>query len=155
MKGVNVPYFSKMNGDRSGPKSSSTSNVFQILGDIRKQQQAVHKMYSQSNQNKLNSTETSLQDPEPHLSFRTTTPSQRPTLTTGSSRQVNLVHVHAFLVEHTSQSGPPALCAHAQKLPKQVCKPGELLALRKVQHSHNGQTSVTRLLLTRKPLLPK
>ena len=125
VKGVNVPHFSKMSGDKSGPKSASTSYVFQILGDIRKQQQAIYTMY---NQNELDTTKTSYPDPEPHPSFRTTIPSQRPAPMTGTSRQANPVHVHAFPVQNTSQSGPPAPCAHVHNLPKQVCKPGELLA---------------------------
>ena len=35
----------------------------------------------------------------------------------------------------------------------QVCKPGELLALRKVKHSLNGRTSVSRLPLTKQDIL--
>ena len=35
----------------------------------------------------------------------------------------------------------------------QVCKPGELLALRKVKHPHNGRTSVNRLPLTKQDIL--
>ena len=34
LKGTNVPHFSKMSEDKSKPKQAS--NVFQILGDIRK-----------------------------------------------------------------------------------------------------------------------
>ena len=145
-----MPHFSKMSGDKSGPKSASTSYVFQILGNIRKQQQAIYTMY---NQNELDTTKTSYPDPEPHPSFRTTTPSQRPAPMTGTSRQANPVHVHAFPVQNTSQSGPPAPCAHVHNLPKQVCKPGELLALRKVQHPHNGRTSVTRFPLMKQDIL--
>ena len=47
----------------------------------------------------------------------------------------NMVHVHA----NTSWSGPPAYCAHVHKLPKQDCKPGDSLALRKVQHHSRFQ----------------
>ena len=35
----------------------------------------------------------------------------------------------------------------------QVCKPGELLAWRKVKHPHNGRTSVNRLPLTKQDIL--
>ena len=35
----------------------------------------------------------------------------------------------------------------------QVCKPGELLALRKVKHPLNGRISVSRLLLTKQDIL--
>ena len=56
-------------------------------------------------------------------------------------------------MQNTSQSGPPAHCAHVHKLPPQVLKPGDLLALRKVQHPHNGRTSVNRLPLTKQDIL--
>ena len=38
MKGENVPHFSKMSGNKMSA-SNGLSNVFQILGDIWKQQQ--------------------------------------------------------------------------------------------------------------------
>ena len=68
-------------------------------------------------------------------SVRTTT-SSTPTTTDTTTKQVDPVHVH----QDTSQSGPPAHCAHVHKLTIQVCKPGESLALRKVKHPHNGRT---------------
>ena len=87
--------------------------------------------------------------PETETPFRTTTPSA-PAMT---AQQVDSVHVNALPVQNTSQSGPPAPDAHVHKLPKQVLKPGELLALRKVQHLHNGRTSVNRLPLTKQDIL--
>ena len=48
-------------------------------------------------------------------------------------------------MQNTSWSGPPAPGAHVHKPPQQVLKPGDSLALRKVQHPHNGRTSVNRL----------
>ena len=81
-------------------------------------------------------------------SFRTTTPS---TVTTGrmTTKQVNPVHIHPetsckALLEH---------CMHVHQPTVQVCKPGELLALRKVKHPHNGRTSVNRLPLTKQDIL--
>ena len=75
-------------------------------------------------------------------SFRTTTPS---TATTGkmTTKQVNPVHVH----QDTSCKAPLGHCAHVHKLP------GELLALGKVKHPHNGRTSVNRLPLTKQDIL--
>ena len=96
---------------------------------------------------------TLIQDPESESSFMTPTPSKRPALMTATTRQVNPVHVHEFPVQNTSQSGPPAPCAHVHKPQNQVCKPGELVALRKVKHPHNGRTSVNRLLLTKQDIL--
>ena len=81
--------------------------------------------------------------------FRTTTPATTAT----TAKQVDSVHVHILLVQNTSQSGPPAHCAHVHKPPRQVLKPGDLLTLRKVQHPHNGKTSVNRLPLMKQDIL--
>ena len=42
---------------------------------------------------------------------------------------------------------------HVYQPQSQVCKPGESLALRKVQHPHNGRTSVNRFPLTKQDIL--
>ena len=142
VQGTNVPHFSKMSGDMSGSKSPL--NVFQILGDIRKQAQ--YTMYSQCNENGTFSTHTwfhSFQDPGPHPSFRTTTPS---TLMTDNP-------VQTFPVQSTSWSGPPAPYAHFHKSTILVSKQGELVALRKVRTPLNGRTSVTRFPLTKQDIL--
>ena len=80
-------------------------------------------------------------------SFRTTTPSSPPM--TATTKQVDLVHAR----KSTSWSGPPAHCAHVHKSTKQVCRPGELLALKKIKHPHNGRTSVNRLPMTKQDIL--
>ena len=74
-------------------------------------------------------------------SFRTTTPS---TVMTGRTtiKQVNPVQVP----QETS-------CMHVHQPMSQVCKPGELLALRKVKHPLNGRTSVSRLPLMKQDIL--
>ena len=82
---------------------------------------------------------------QPMTSFRTTTPSTAMIGRT-TTKQVNPVHVHPetsckALLEH---------CMHVHQPVVQVCKPGELLTLRKVKHPHNGRTSVNRLPLTNK-----
>ena len=81
-------------------------------------------------------------------SFRTTTPSTAMTGRT-TTKQVNPVHVHPetlckTLLEH---------CMHVHQPMSQACKPGELLALRKVKHPHNIRTSVNRLPLTKQDIL--
>ena len=81
-------------------------------------------------------------------SFRTTTPSTAMT-GTRTTKQVNPVHVH----QDTSHKAPLGHCAHVHKSTIQVCKPGELLALRKVKHPHNGRTSVNRLPLMKQDIL--
>ena len=64
---------------------------------------------------------------QPETSFRTTTPFAPAMTTAMTTKQINLVQVH----KSTSQSGPPAHCAYVHKSTILVCKPGELLALRK------------------------
>ena len=56
-------------------------------------------------------------------------------------------------MQNTSWSGPPAPGAHVHKLPLQVLKPRDSLALRKVQHLHNGRTCVNRLPLMKQDIL--
>ena len=85
---------------------------------------------------------------QPTTSFRTTTLS---TAMTGrmTTKQVNPVHVHP----DTSCKTPLGHCMHVHQHTVQVCKPGELLALRKVKHPHNGRTSVNRLPLMKQDIL--
>ena len=85
---------------------------------------------------------------QPMTSFRTTAPSTAMTGRT-TTEQINPVQVHPetpheALLEH---------CMHVHQPTVQVCKPGELLALRKVKHPHNGRTSVSRLPLTKQDIL--
>ena len=115
--------------------SDGTSNVFQILQDLGQKQRAIQYQYN-SNMVPTAHTETP---------FRTTTPSAPAT----TAKEIDLVHVYI----NTSWSGPPAHCAHVHKPPKQVCRPGESLALRKVKHPHNGRTSVNRRPLTKQDIL--
>ena len=169
MKGDNVSHFSKMNGGKTGngtlngmsnglsyvntgngtasgtPSSTPIRmpKVFQILNNIQKRWRAVQCQYDSS---------TTPTVPETTTPFRTTTPST-PVMTTISAIQANPVHVNAQGMQNTSWSGPPAPSAHVHKLPQQVLKPGDLLALRKVQHPHNGRTCVNRLPLMKQDIL--
>ena len=77
-------------------------------------------------------------------SFRTTTPTKA---TTGE--QVNPAQVFQDMSHNTHlESG-----MHVHQSMSQVCKPGESLALRKVNHPLNGRTSVSRLPLTKQDIL--
>ena len=82
---------------------------------------------------------------QPTTPFRTTTPS---TATTGrtTTKQVNPV-------QETPCKAHLESCMHVHQPMSQVCKPGELLALRKVKHLLNGRTSVSRLPLTKQDIL--
>ena len=102
---------------------------------------------------------------QPTTSFRTTTPTKVTTgrmntvqLTTSfrttpntamTGQQVNPVQVP----QDTSRKGHLESCMHVHQPMSQVCKPGELLALRKVKHPLNGRTSVSRLPLTKQDIL--
>ena len=81
---------------------------------------------------------------QPTTSFRTTTPTKA---TTG--KQVNPVQVP----QDTSRKAHLESCMHVHQPVSQVCKPGELLALRKVKHPLNGRTSVSGLPLTKQDIL--
>ena len=77
---------------------------------------------------------------ESSTSSRTTMPAE----TTPSSRQLtNVKH------QDMSRNGLSQCCMHVHQPTSQVCKPGELLALRKVKTPHNGKTSVSRFPLTK------
>ena len=148
VKGENVPNF-KVNTSTS----DGTSNVFQILQDLQlkqyQQQCLLNTMPSTSRTFHTKNTAQTTQMAQPVASFRTTTPSALAMTDTMTTKQVNPVHVH----QETSCKAPLGHCAHVHKLTIQVCKPGELLALRKVKHPHNGRTSVNRLPLMKQDIL--
>ena len=81
---------------------------------------------------------------EATTSFRTTTPTKAMT-----GKQVNPAQVP----QDTSCKAHLESCMHVLQPMSQVCKPGELLALRKVKHPLNGRTSVSRLPLTKQDIL--
>ena len=166
MKGENVPNF-KIN-----TSTGTSSNVFQILQDLQLKQYndrycsctmptALGKVHctmphlykgdypSSTVPIDMKNTMIMVQPmAQPTTSFRTTTPS---TATNGRTtiKQVNPVQVH----QETSCKTLLEHCMHVHQPAVQVCKPGELLALRKVKHLHNGRTSVNRLPLMKQDIL--
>ena len=165
VRGYNVPNFSKMNGGNTGNgtlsdtsnsisyvntgngtgngMSNGMSNMFQILNDKWERQRAVQCQYDSSMVPTV---------PEMETSFSTTAPS-KPAMMVTTVQKADSVHVHALPVQNTSWSGPPVPGAHVHKPSKQVLKPRESLALRKVIHLHNGRTSVNRLPLMKQDIL--
>ena len=166
VKGDEVPNF------KIG-KSTCTSNVFQILQDLRLKQHlgnfepkaykpsttfitgTIHpKSHEKASKNTIgmvnidnmsmskNSTPCRTMQPPKTSSFRTMptprTNANQPT----SDRQPS--HL---------QNGLPPCCMHVLQAKGQVHKPGEMPALRKVQHPHNGRTSVSRFPLTKQEIL--
>ena len=115
---------------------TGTANVFQILGYMKNE--AVHSQYK---------------NPELASPFRTTTPSKSTAPMTATSKQEKPVYGHKFPVQNTLQSEPPVPGAHVHKLLQQVLKLRDSLALQKVQHPHNGRTSVNRLPLMKQDIL--
>ena len=140
VRGENVPNFKVNKGTSDG-----TSNIFQILQDLQQKQRIIQYQY---NSNTVPNTVPTMNTAQMETPFRTTTPSA-PATTATTAKQVDPVHVHI----NTSWSEPPAHCAHVYKSSKQVCRPGESLALRKVKYPHNGRTSVNRLPLTKQDIL--
>ena len=140
VRGENVPNF-KVNTS----EGTSQSNVFQILQDLclKQYQDRCHSNTMHSDSKMFHTTNTIQNTAQPATSFRTTTPS---TAMTGkmTTKQVNPVHVHT----DTSCKAHLRHCTHVHQPTVQVCKPVELLALRKVKHPHNRRTSVNRLPLT-------
>ena len=152
VKGENVPNF-KRTGTSEGTSSQGTSsNVFRILQDV-----SLKQYQNQCHSNTMHSTSKTLQTTniaqttqmaQLVASFRTTTSSASAMTDTMTTKQVNPVHVH----QETLRKAPLAHCAHVHNSTIQVCKPGELLALRKVKHQHNGRTSVNRLQLMKQDI---
>ena len=150
LKGENVSNF-KINTSTS-TSTGTSSNVFQILQDLQlKQYQGKCHSDSMQIESKMfhRVTNTFTQNmAQPTTSFRTTTPSTAITGRT-TTKQVNPVQVH----QETPCKAHLESCMHVHQPVSQVCKPGELLALRKVKHSLNGRTSVSRLPLTKQDIL--
>ena len=143
VKGENVPNFKVNTGTSSG-----TSNVFQILQDLRlKQYQYQYNSNTVPNMSQTFHTMNTAQMAQLIASFRTTTPST-PAMTDTTTKQVNPVHVH----ENTSWNASPTHCAHVNKSAIQVCKPGESLALRK-SNIPEWNTSVNTLPLMKQDIL--
>ena len=175
--GENVPNF------KYSTSSGTSSNVFQILQNLRlKQYQENHpdslqnesrtshastpSMTSTTAQpttsfrtcrpstvkNERTTTGTLMQNIlQPTTSFRTTTPSKATTGRTNTFRTTP--NTRPQVPHDTSRNTHLACCTHVHQPKSQVCKLGELLALRKVNHPLNGKTSVSRLPLTKQDIL--
>ena len=170
VKGENVPNFKF--GTSAGTSTGMSSNVFQILQDLRlKQYQETSSDSSKSRMPQTSTTDTTCTTAQPtplmtygsapvnqntgmatpNTSMSESSTSSRTTLparTTPSTRQPTTV-----IPQNMSCNGLPQCCMHVHQPTSQVCKPGESLALRKVKHPHNGKTSVSRFPLTKQEIL--
>ena len=146
VKGENVPNF-KVN---TGTSEGTSSNVFQILQDLRmKQYQQQYHLNTMPSNSKMFQTTNMTRMAQLVASFRTTTPFTLATTDTKTTKRVNPVHVH----QETSCKAPLGHCTHVHKSTIQVCKPGESLTMRKVKHPHYGRTSVNKLPLMKQDIL--
>ena len=104
--------------------------------------------------------------PTPFRTYRSTTANERAgTVTHNTSMSQSLTSFRTTIptktTPNTRHQGPqnmshnthPECCMHVHQPTSQVCKLGEMLALRKVKHPLNGKTSVSRLPLTKQDIL--
>ena len=170
VKGENVPNFKF--GTSAGTSTGTSSNVFQILQDLRlKQYQETSSDSSKTRTSQTSTTDTTCTTAQlttlmtyghtpanqntgmatPITSMSESLTSSRTTMpakTTPRTRQPTSV-IH----QNMSRNRLSQYCMHVHQPTSQVCKPGESLALRKVKHAHNGKTSVSRFPLTKQDIL--
>ena len=178
--GENVPNFKYHTS--TSTSTGTSSNVFQILQDLRlKQYQENH---PDSSQNESRMSHTSTHSPtgtteQPTTSFRTcrlstaknerttgtliqniaqlTTSFRTTTPTKAMTGRTNTFRTtpktRQQVPQDTSRNTHLESCMHVHQPLSQVCNPGESLALRKVKHPLNGKTSVSRLPLTKQDIL--
>ena len=177
--GENVPNFKYSTS--TGTSTGTSSNVFQILQDQRLKQYQENHPDSLQNESRMSHTSThSMTGTTAQLttsfrtcrssivknermticmqniaqlttSFRTTTPTKAMTGRTNTFRTTP--NTRQQVPHDTSCNTHLECCMHVHQPTSQVCKPGELLALRKVKHPLNGKTSVSRLSLTKQDIL--
>ena len=173
--GENVPNYS------TSISTGTSSNVFQILQDLWLKQHQGNQpdlLQNESRISQASTTNTTCTTAQPtsfrtygsatanqntgtvthntsmsqsSTSFRTTTPSKATTGRTNTFRTTPNTRPH--VTQDTSCNGLSQCCMHVHQPTSQVCKPGELLALRKVKHPLNGKTSVSRFPLTKQDIL--
>ena len=155
--GILVPNYLKENVVKLGDKDTGTSNVFQVLQDLRMKQyqgnsepkaQRPSTIFTTSTirQPKVSKThETASQKAGTAISqiltsFRTIpTPKTRTKANSHSTRRP-ASRTHQF----HSHSEPQTCCMHVHQQQSQTCKTGEPPALREVKHPHRDRTSVSR-----------
>ena len=167
--GVLLPNYPEENVVKG--ETGTLSNVFQILQDLRlKQCQVTNSDSSRTRASRTSKTDTTCTTTQlmPPMTYGSTPANQNtgmatpitnmsesstasrttmPAKTTPSSRQPTS-EIH----QNTSRNRLPQYYVHVHQPQSQVCKPGELLALRKVKTPHNGKTSVSRFPLTKQDI---
>ena len=163
--GVLVPNYPEENMVKLGDQETGTSNVFQILQDLRikqyqgnsepkahrpgttfmtntTEQPKVSKTHETASQN--TDTATYIDNMSQNLTpCRTMPPPKTKAITSHSTRRP-ASGTHQFY-SHL----PPTCCMHVNQPQSQICKTGKLPALKEVKHPHKGRTSVSRFTLAK------
>ena len=167
--GENVPNFKYSTS--TSTSTGTSSNVFQILQDLRLKQYQENHPDSLQNESRMSHTSTHNTTgilAQPTTSFRTiardtigntvqlttsfrTTPTKATTTRTNTFRTTP--NTRQQVPHDTSCNTHLECCMHVHQPTSQVCKPGESLALKKVKHPLSGKTSVSRLPLTKQDIL--
>ena len=150
--GENVPNL------KYGTSTGTSSNVFQILQDLwLKQYQENHpdSLQNESRMSHTSTQSTTSTTAQPTTSFRTCRSStvKNEGKTIGMQNITQSTTSFRTTTPTRDTTGRPECCMHVYQRTSQVCKLGELLALRKVKHPLNGKTSVSRLTLTKHDIL--
>ena len=164
VKGENVPNFKF--GTSASTSTGTSSNVFQILQDLwlkQYQENCSDSRESRTSQTSTTNMTCTTAQLTPLTTYGSTPANQNTGMvthntsmsesstssrTTPSTRQPTSV-----IPQDMSCNGLSQCCMHVHQPTSQVCKLGELLALRKVKHPHNGKTSVSRFPLTKQDIL--
>ena len=162
--GENVPNYS------TSTSTGTSSNVFQILPDLRlKQYQRNHSdsLQSESRTSHTSTTNTTCTTAQltPFRTYGSAPANQNTgTVTHNTSMSQSSTSFRTTIptktTPNTRHQRPQNMscnrhlecCMHVHQPTSQVCKPGEMLALRKVKHPLNGRTSVSRLPLTKQDI---
>ena len=156
--GVLVPNYPEENIVKLGEQETGTSNVFQILQDLRIKQ---YQGKSESKTHRPSTTFTPGTTRQPKVwkthetasqkagtvnmsqiltPYRTMPPPKTRTKANTSRSTIRPASGTHQLTSHL----PPTCCMHVHQQPSQTCRPGEPLSLREVKHPHKGTTSVSR-----------
>ena len=153
-----VPNYLEENMVKLGDKETGTSNVFQVLQDLRMKQ---YQGKSESKTHRPSTTFTTDTTRQPKVLKTHKTASQKAGMANMSqistpcrtmpppeaNTKANTSHSTIQPASGTHQLTshlPPTCCMHVHQQQSQTCKTGEPPALREVKHPHRDRTSVSR-----------
>ena len=176
--GILVPDYPEENMVKLGDMETGTSNVFQVLQDLRmKQYQGNSEPKAHRPSTTFKTSTIKPKTPKSHetasqkagtaiymdnmsqiqTSFRTMPPPKTSARGTMPTPEANTPHSTIRPASRTHQphshSEPQTSCMHVHQQQSQTCKTGEPPALREVKHPHRDRTSVSRSPLTEQEVL--